>query len=167
MEKLKRVSRPEIPMPVFVSFRTALATLAVLTLGCEGSHGPSNTPRTYVLREVQGDPLPTVLYTNEYVAVHVISDTIRLRADGTGTISGVRSSEPLQPLILPQPPTWGTADIRFRRGIDRIEIDYVCPPNANCAPPPHLIAVEGNNRLQVTWAPSLIGRLPMIYVAVE
>jgi hypothetical protein len=154
-------------MSVSVSLRVALAMLAALTLGCEGSHGPSNFLSTFVLREVQGDPLPTVLYANEYVEVHVISDTIRLRADGTGTISGVRASEPLQPSILPQPPTWSTAEIRFRRGIDRIEIDYVCPINANCPPPPHLIAVEGNGRLQVTWAPGMIGRSPMIYAAVE
>jgi hypothetical protein len=165
---LKDVSQqPRGHMSALVSFRTALPALAALTLACEGSHGPSNFLRTYALREVQGDPLPTVLYTNEYVAVHVLSDTIRLRADGTGSISGVRSSEPLQPLILPQPPTWSTADIRFRRGMDRIEIDYVCPANANCAPPPHLIAVEGDNRLQVTWAPGMTGRSPMIYVAVE
>ena len=154
-------------MTVSVSFRIALAMLAALALGCEGSHGPSHFLSTFVLREVQGDPLPTVLYTNEYVEVHVISDTIRLRADGTGTISGVQASEPLQPSIAPQPPTWSTADIRFRRGIDRIEIDYVCPINANCAPPPHLIAVERENRLRVTWAPGMIGRSPMIYEAVD
>jgi hypothetical protein len=149
------------------SFGIALAMLAALTLGCEESHGPTDFQSTYVLTEVQGDPLPTVLYANEYVEVHVISDTIRLRADGTGAISGVRASEPLQPSILPEPPTWSTAEIRFRRGINRLEIDYVCPGNANCAPPPHLIGVERGNRLHVTWAPSLIGRSPMIYAAVE
>jgi hypothetical protein len=144
-----------------------LAVISVLlTLGCGGDVGPNSVVSTYVLRQVAGDELPTVLYSNEYGSVHVLSDTIRLETDGTGTISGVRAVEPLQPGLLPEAPTWGTAEIRFRTANHRIEMAYVCPPNANCAPPPHLIAHRRENGLHVTWA-GLSGRSPMVYQAVE
>jgi hypothetical protein len=155
-------------MNASVHFPLTLPMLIALALACNGDLGPGTvSSSTYVLQEVNGDPLPTALYSKEYVAVHVVSDTIRLRADGTGTNSGIRSAEPLQPGIPAQDPTWGAAEIRFRRVLRGIEIDYVCPINADCAPPPHFTAIERDNRLEVWWAPSLIGRSPMIYTAVD
>ena len=155
-------------MNASVRFAPISAILIVLALACSGDVGPGTlVSDTYVLEEVDGDPVPAVLYSNEYSEIYAVSDTIRLRANGTGTISGVRSTESLLPGIPAQEPTWGTADIRFRRVLRGIEIDYVCPANADCAPPPHLIAVERGDRFDVSWAPSLLGRSPMIYTAVE
>jgi hypothetical protein len=145
-----------------------LPVLLALALACSGDLGPGTiSSDTLVLQEVDGDPLPTVLASNEDYEIHVLSDTLRLRADGTGTISGVLSAEPLRPGLPAQEPTWGTADIRYRRLLRGMEIDYVCPPNASCVAPPHLIAVERGDRLEVAWAPSLNGRSPMIYTAVD
>jgi hypothetical protein len=149
------------------SYPAGVIVLAMLSFACQGSILPVEEPSTYVLREVEGDPLPTLLYTNEFVAVTVLSDTIRLNPDGSGTISGVTSSEPVQLLILPQPPTWVSADIRFRRVRNQLEIEYVCPSDADCAPPPHLIAIEGDRRLEVAPAPGMLGRSPRIYTAVD
>jgi hypothetical protein len=156
-------------MNASVRLTPSIAILVALALACNGDLGPGTlSSDTYVLEEVDGDPVPAVVYSNEFVEFYVVSDTIRLRHDGTGTISGVRSAVALQPGIPGgQDPTWGTADIRFRRVLRGIEIDYVCPANADCAPPPHLIAAERDNRLEVSWAPSLIGRSPMIYTAVD
>jgi len=155
-------------MNASVRIPPTLPILVALGLACSGDLGPGTVSRdTYVLQEVDGDPLPTVLYSNEYAEVYVVSDTIRLRTDGTGTISGVRSAGSLQPGIPAEEPTWYTADIRFRRLMRGIEIDYVCPANANCVAPPHFTAVERDNRLEVWVAPSLNGRSPMIYTAVD
>ena len=148
-------------------FQLAFPTLVALTLSCSGDLGPAVGPRTFVLRQVEGDPLPTVLASNEFGSIIVYSDTIRLRADGTGTISGVRAFEPLQPGIPIEEPTWGTADIRFQALRDRTEIEYVCPINANCAPPPDLIAAQQGPHLRVIWGPNLRGRSPMIYAEAE
>lgn len=154
---------------MFASLRLQLAfpALVALTLSCTGDLGPAVGSSTYVLREVAGDPLPTVLASNEFGSIIVYSDTIRLRHDGTGTISGVRAFEPLQAGIPIEEPTWGTADIRFQARWDRTEIAYVCPVNANCAPPPDLIAAQQGPHLHVIWGPSLRGRSPMIYAEVE
>ena len=156
-------------MNASVRFTPAPAILIALALACSGDLGPGTlSSSTYVLETVDGDPVPALLYSNQFVEFYVVSDTIRLRPDGTGTISGVRSAVPLQPGIPGgQDPTWSTADIRLRRVLREIEIDYVCPANADCAPPPHLIAVERGHRLEVSPAPSLLGRSPMIYRAVE
>jgi hypothetical protein len=156
-------------MNASVCFTPTSAILIALALACNGDLGPGTlSSDTYVLQEVDGDPVPAVLYSNEFVEFYVVSDTIRLRPDGTGTISGVRSAMPLQPGIPGgQDPTWGTADIRFRRVLRGIEIDYVCPANADCVAPPHLFAVERGDRLEVSWAPSLLGRSPMIYREVQ
>ena len=155
-------------MNASVRFTPAPAILIALALACSGDLGPGILSSTYVLEEVDGDPVPAVIFSNQFVEFYLVSDTIRLRPDGTGTISGVRSAVPLQPGIPGgQDPTWSTADIRFRRGLPGIEIDYVCPADADCAPPPHLIAVERGHCLEVSWAPSLPGRSPMIYRAVE
>jgi len=69
-----------------------LVIVAALTLACDESLGPGDAAGTYVLRQVEQDPLPTTLSANEFFAVRVISDTIRMRSDGTGTISGAARS---------------------------------------------------------------------------
>lgn len=167
----------------------ALVMPVTLGLACGPSTMPveDHTP-TYVLREVAGDPLPTLLVTNEHFAFTVLSDTIRLYHDGTGTISGVTSAEPVQPLLLPVPPTWASAEIRYQvLGLgNQLEIEYPCPPDAmvgpmtpshermmmtsgstngtpSCAPPPHLLATRHGNLLVVAPAPGMLGRSPRIY----
>jgi hypothetical protein len=45
----------------------------------------------------------------------------------------------------PQPgdgPVYITSNIRFKAVGDQLEIEFVCPDAADCAPPPHLLAQE-------------------------
>jgi hypothetical protein len=145
---------------------TAFAILSVLTLACQESLGPTDAPGTYVLRRVERDPLPTVLYDNEIYAVRVIADTIRLRPDGTGIISGVYEAVPLHEGLPAEGPVYSTTSIRYRAVRDQLEIEYVCPDLANCLPPPHLIARRLPSGLTVRWGPSLFGRSPLLYVSI-
>jgi hypothetical protein len=150
-----------------VSFRTSLAILVALTIACGESAGPEVAPGvvpgTFVLRRVAGDPLPTVLYNNEIFATLVVSDTIRLRPDGTGTISGVREAVPLQPGLVGDGPVHILTNFHFRRVGGQVEITYDCPPGALCIKPPHLIARPQPGGLTVRWGHADSGRSPMIY----
>ena len=93
-------------MNASVRFAPISAILIVLALACSGDLGPGTlVSDTYVLEEVDGDPLPTVRASNEDYALYVVADTIRLRADGTGSSSGVYSAEPLRSGIPGQEPT--------------------------------------------------------------
>lgn len=61
-----------------------------LAVACGDPVAPGDIAGTYALQRVDGDPLPTVLFTTEYVRVRVLADTLRLNANGTGLQIGVR-----------------------------------------------------------------------------
>lgn len=147
-------------------FQPAVATLVAFTLACGDSVGPGDAPGTYVLRRIDGDPLPAILYDNEIYAVRVISDTIRLHANGTGLIAGVRDFLPLHEGLPPQPPVHQRTRIRYAASGDALEINFECPPDADCVPGPHLIAHIGLDGLTARWGPSMIGRSPLFYTQV-
>jgi hypothetical protein len=153
-------------MPAQVLLPIIVTLFAGLAIGCRDSLGPKPVADTFALQRVAGDPLPTVLYDNGLIATRVISDTIRLQNDGTGTISGVRETAPLQPGITAEPPTHRTTDIHYQVDGGRIQITYDCPPGALCVPPPHLIADLTENGLQVRWGPRMDGRNPLLYTRV-
>lgn len=44
------------------------------------------------------------------------------------------------PGLPAEPSSRGTTELRFEMKRGRIEVSAICPPNANCAPPPHLVA---------------------------
>jgi hypothetical protein len=145
-----------------------VAGIICVTISCGTTTGPIQVPpSTYVLRRVAGDPLPAVLVTTDLVQVRVFSDSIRLSSDGTGTISGVRQTTLLTPGTPAEAPEPITIPIHYRNQIDRLEIDFDCPPQANCIPPPHLIATVQQGGLQVYWAPGITGRQPLEYAVVR
>jgi hypothetical protein len=154
-------------MSTAVRARSTLATLVALSLSCGESAGPEDAPGTYALRRVARDPLPAILYDNEIYAVRVISDTIRLRADGTGTISGVREAVPLHEGLPHKGPMNEWIVIRYRAVGDELEIEYDCPVQSNCAPPPQLIARRSSGGLTARWGPGIFGRSPLLYTEVE
>jgi hypothetical protein len=47
----------------------------------------------------------------------------------------------------------------------RVEIAFYCPPNANCAPPPHIIGMRTGDVLEVGYATG--GRVPQRYERVR
>ena len=149
-------------------FRIHLVPLLWLVSGCGSSSDPDPTANsTYVLTRVSGDALPTELASNEVGQTRVYADTVRLAADGTGSSSGVTEFVPLAPAIPAVGPQGYSRPLHYRVGTNRIEIDWDCPPNANCIAPPHLIATVHNGGLQVQWGPQMRGREPMEYVRVE
>jgi hypothetical protein len=148
------------------SFRIFPAVLVGLTLSCGDSAGPGDAAGLYVLRQVEQDPLPTVLYQNEFFITRVLSDTIRLVGDGRGIIRGVREAVPVQPGGDGQELFPIVTNLRFRLAGSQIEIDFECPPWADCIPPPHLVGQLRPDGLTLRWGPSLSGRSPLIYAQV-
>jgi hypothetical protein len=142
------------------SRRLKLLLVSALPLACAEPLSPNGVAGAYALQQVAGDALPTLLYTNEYVTVRILADTLRLTADGRGTVNTVRESEPLTggPTTGPHHAHWAFG---FRVVGDRIEIAFDCPINANCAPPPHIVARTTAEGLRVDSA--LGARVPQIY----
>lgn len=137
----------------------AAATL-LMTFGCELATAPQPAPGTYVLRSVAGDPLPTVQFATEYITVRVLADTLRLRADGTGTERILQQAH-LSTSTIPEPPEARESDVRYRTRRNRIELEYICPPNALCAAPPHLRGRLARGGLVFDYALGM--RAPLVY----
>src|SRR4051794_20329660 len=117
-------------MTASVWFHSTLVSLIAVTLACSDSAGPGDTAGIFVLARVQQDPLPTVLDENPYFVIRVFSDTIRLGENGIGRISGMRESVP-QGGTSEGPVHIETA-LHYRVTGSRIEMDFDCPPDADC-----------------------------------
>lgn len=141
-----------------------LAVLCASAIACGDLLAPRDLAGTYALQRVDNDPLPTVLFTTEYARVGVLADTVRLNADGTGTQVRVSESEPLVEGIAPESPTRVEGALRFETVGSRIEVTFFCPPNANCAPPPHRVARAVSEGLRVVVAAGQ--RVPLLYARV-
>jgi hypothetical protein len=130
---MSRRSSSFLPNAFSVLFFLSAAT------ACESPLAPRAVAGTYILREVGGDPLPTVLSSNSDVIVHVLVDTLRLTALGVGTQIGLRVLEPARPSIS-APDTFRVSErFHFRMFDDRIEVTFDCPPGADCTSGPHLV----------------------------
>jgi hypothetical protein len=137
----------------------------VLVLGCGDSLAPEDLRGVYVLRSIAGEPLPTVAGGNEWLTIHALADTLRFGSDGRGTRSvvqetvthadGARSGR-----------AHGQQEFFYHIVRGRVEIGFPCPPNANCMPPPHLVARRAAGGLTVE-APRQTLRAPMRYARVE
>jgi hypothetical protein len=139
--------------------------LIVITSACGDSLAPGTLGETYSLIRVAGDPLPAVLQTNEAVTIRIIAQVIRFGPKGAGSIS-----ETIEILSHdnsdPAPPAEGHYGMHWAEVDDRIEIEFDCPPDANCAPGPHLIAWVDGPDLQAEWGPNSTARDPLRYEAV-
>lgn len=144
--------------------RVVAAVALMVAVACENALAPSDVVGTYALRAVGKSALPTELYRNEYVIVRVFADTLHLRSDGTATIASVRSTDPLQPGIDPTPPTLIASPAHYRLHDNRIEVAFDCPPNADCIPGPHLVAIPVKDGLEVDQV--LTGHVLLAYTRV-
>jgi hypothetical protein len=148
----------------------ALSRLAVLLLGaglpaaCSEPLGPRGFVGTYALQNVAGDALPALLLENDYVIVRVLADTLRFAAHGRGTGVQVLESGPPTGASPTSPVRWEYA-FGFRVVEDRIEIAFDCPPGADCAAPPHVVARPIPGGLRADFA--LIYRVPQTYARVS
>jgi hypothetical protein len=104
------------------------------------------------LSAIAAAPLPAVLVSNEFQRVHVISEIIELRPDGTGTRSTVREVEQLN-----REPATARTRISTEHELDyhvvrgQIRFAFECPPNAGCVAPPHLLGRATANGLRLTY----------------
>ena len=155
-------------MPIASSIRLAAGAVALLlgaaALGCGDPLRPADVAGAYALVRVESEALPAVLYSNEYVRVRVLADTLRLNADGSGTRIGLRDVEPLQQGVAPAGETRVEGEFRFWTANGRVEVDFICPPNANCVAPPHLVARPVPGGLRVDF--DLGARVPLFYARV-
>jgi hypothetical protein len=144
--------------------RTITLICAAIQLACGEPLAPGDIVGTYALQNVAGEPLPTVLFTNEFATVRVFADTLRFTPDGRGSINTIRENEPRAGDGPTQRYAWQTA-FSYRVVEDRIEVAFDCPPNANCVKPPHLVLRETPTGLRADFA--LGARLPLFYTQVD
>ncbi len=135
-----------------------------LPLACGEPLAPGDVVGTYALHNVAGDALPTVLYTNEFLTVRVLADTLRFTLDGRGSINTLRENDPRARDGPTQIDRWQT-EFSYRVIEDRIEVAFDCPPNASCIKPPHLVLRETSTGLRADFA--LGARIPLFYRQVK
>ena len=113
--------------------RCAVVAALVVATGCSSNLGPSDVAGTYALRAVAGDALPTVVSTGFYTEGPpvVLADTIRLRADGTGTRSRTIMSG-TDPYNIGAGVSRAVFDLVVHVDGRRVDLRYACPPNASC-----------------------------------
>ena len=148
-----------------LSMSRRLAILGCLVvLGCSDSLEPEEVAGLYVFEQVGSEALPAVIWESEERTVWVTSGSIRLRADGSGTISGAEQSISRQDGLPPTNTGYSERPIRFRTDGLRIEIEIVCAPNESCLPPPHLVARPTPGGLRVSYFEL---RTPLHYARVD
>jgi len=147
---------------MFVRFSTmlALSMFSTLTAGCRNSLGPDDIAGTYVLERVGDDPLPAEVFRDTHGVVSIVADTIRLSENGRGSLASVRVID-LIGVEAPQMPSRLERALTFRVVGSRIEMVFVCPPNALCTAGPHLIASPHARGLVVES--SLVADAPLHY----
>jgi hypothetical protein len=144
--------------------RTITFLCAAIPLACSDSLAPGDVLGTYVLHNVAGDALPTVLYTTDYATIRVFADTLRFAPDGRGSINTLRESEPVKGDGPTEAFRWQTG-FAFKLIDDRIEVTFDCPPNADCVRGPHLVlrGIAAGLRADV----ALGARVPLFYKLVD
>ena len=122
--------------------RRASAAVAILvvvvTAACQDPIQPSDIAGDYVLVSVAGDPLPAVLIENQLWRFRVHSQELVLTADGEGRLTTSGEGGPTDGASPPEAFSW-ESELLYRVDDRRIVVEYVCPMDATCMAPPHLI----------------------------
>lgn len=121
-----------------------LALAAALVVGCgDEPLAPSQVAGTYVLLSIDGDPLPASAgYPGPADGpVTVIADTLRLAADGSGSLVRILEIGVTEP-DEDASPTRTESPLHFETTASGIAITFDCPPDALaiCVAGPHLTA---------------------------
>ena len=150
-------------MPTPWSTPRLAGLLVVLTLACGDSLAPGTLGQAYSLATVANEPLPTALHVTESGTIRVISHFIRFGPKGSGSLSETREFVPLDPHAPREGPVQFDIGIQWIEIDGRIEVEFDCPPDANCLAGPHLIARVDGHDLRATWGPHVSGRTPLRY----
>jgi hypothetical protein len=139
--------------------------LSMATLACSDPLSPQNVKGSYALLRVAGDTLPALLYTNDYVSVRILSETLRFTTDDRGSRTVSYESTPLAggfPTVANNGlETRAPENFHWRVRNGRLEITYDCPINANCIAGPHLLLLPTTNGL--LGYPRSLSRSPLLY----
>jgi hypothetical protein len=117
-----------------------LSLVALLAAACgSDTLAPSTVSGTYVLLSINGNALPAAAGYQGPAdgSVTVFADTLRLAADGSGSLVRVEQSFPDEsPLERRESP------LHFETTEDGLTITFDCPPNALmlCVGGPHIFA---------------------------
>ncbi len=151
-------------MPSLSPLRPIPTLLVLLTAGCGGeSLAPGTLGQAYSLVSVANDSLPTTLAIIESGTIRVISQVIRFGPKGSGSLSETTEAVPLDAHAPREGPVQLDIGIQWIEVDGRIEIEFNCPPDADCAAGPHLIARVDAHALRATWGPHASGRAPLLY----
>jgi hypothetical protein len=144
--------------------RTLVVAGAVAVVqGCSDGTGPGLLGATYRLERYEGAPLPAVIFQAQGTSFAMIAQTIVFRADGKGVVhTTTRAVDAQSPQGRDQS---NTSAILWIVSGTRIEIAYVCPPDADCAPPPHLVGERIGN--QLVLSPPSSSKLASIYARAD
>jgi hypothetical protein len=142
-----------------------IGTMLAGVAGCTDVLSPVDYFGEYALTRVGGNALPAFVFDNGSVSAVVVADTIRIRSDGTGSRTGVWIYTNVGPQLAITAPNRveGTSEFVYKVVKNRLEMTTVCGPLANCAPPPHVVAIRTPNGLSVTFEG--IARVPQEYTA--
>jgi hypothetical protein len=143
-----------------------VGAVALAAMGCRDALSPADYEGEYVLIRVAGEALPALLFDNDLVSGFAIADTIRLRADGSGSRIHVARYDGIASSLASRAPnnSVSNSELHFQVVGGVLEITYVCPPNADCAAGPHALAVRTAAGLNITREG--INRSPQEFVAI-
>jgi len=113
---------------------------AVAAQSCSEPSGPDGLPGIYRLARFEGRELPAVMNQSSAGTVFIVSQRVILGDDGKGgTLTEGRSIDDAHPQ---------GSDFSYAQELSyvvrggRIEITFICPPNADCIVGPHLVGEQ-------------------------
>ena len=117
--------------------RSVIAFALLVVAACDNPTGPADFAGSYRLERYEGMSLPAISYQSGTTSVTVREASLVLGEEGTGVLT---TTTRVVDAITPQ----GEEDtlsqlLRFDVREGRMEITFVCPPNADCIAGPHLV----------------------------
>jgi hypothetical protein len=117
----------------------------VLTAACNDPTGFGPTLSTYVARTVNGALVPAPLLQNANYELLVVADTLRFGLLGQAQWTQVRRTTVAG---VAREVEVGRANYTYHLHGDSVRFSFACPPDADCAPPPH--GVFSGDRRELT-----------------
>lgn len=124
---------------------------ALLASACEFGFGPGDVEgRRYVLESVSSVALPATISGAGW-SYRLVADTIWFDDDARGRQVHVQEWNG-------QPRERYEQRFMYEFNDGRLEVTYVCPPNASCIEGPHLIVERRHQALLATYPPGMQGQ---------
>lgn len=136
--------------------RITRLALAGLVAACSSPTGTETVlGDVYTLQSIAGVALPAPYAPNPSVPDVMVSSTLALNDDGTGTWQSVIDGD--------GDPYDQTSEFTWTRTGNRVSITLRCPPTASCIAGPHLVGDLAGDALTVQSSPVI--RTPLVFAA--